>query len=60
MKACKSCHKIVKSGDHCDICKTPSLSDDWHGYVVVLDTETSEIAKKMTVSTPGEYALKVR
>jgi len=60
MKACKTCHRIVKSGENCDICKTPTLSDDWHGYVFVLDTENSEIAKKMNIKASGPYALKVR
>ena len=60
MKACKTCHRIMKAGDHCDLCKAPTLSDDWHGYVVIVDTETSEIGKKLNVTTPGPYALKVR
>ncbi len=60
MKACKSCNRIVKSGNQCDNCKTETLSDDWNGYVVILNPESSEIAKKMNIEKPGNYALKVR
>lgn len=59
-KACRSCHMIVAKGSVCPACKTSSLSGDWAGYVVILDPENSTIAKKLNVSVPGRYALRVR
>jgi RNA polymerase subunit RPABC4/transcription elongation factor Spt4 len=35
-------------------------SHDWSGYVVIIDPEKSQIAKRLGVKLPGEYALKVR
>jgi len=58
-KACKNCHRIVE-GKTCPACKGSSFSDDWTGYVVVVDPENSEIAKKLNITQPGKYALRVR
>lgn len=58
-KACKNCHQIV-DGKVCPACKGTSFSNDWTGYVVVIDPENSEIAKRLNINTPGKYALRVR
>jgi DNA-directed RNA polymerase subunit E" len=47
-------------GDNCVICGTTNLSDDWSGYLVIIDPENSEVAKRMNIKLPGRYALKVR
>ena len=58
--ACKHCHLIVKDATVCPICKRSSLSEDWSGYVIVLDPAKSEIARRLKIEHPGKYALKVR
>jgi len=58
-RACKSCHMIVK-GDVCPACKGSSLSNDWSGYIVVTNPESSKIAKRLNITVPGKYALRVR
>ncbi|MEA3293421.1 MAG: transcription elongation factor subunit Spt4 [Euryarchaeota archaeon] len=58
-KACRECHRIV-SGSSCAVCSSSSLSPDWSGYVVILDPNGSNIAKRLNVTLPGKYALKVR
>lgn len=58
-KACRNCHAIV-NGNVCPICKSSSLSDDWSGYVIVIDPKNSAIAKRLNIDQPGRYALKVR
>jgi DNA-directed RNA polymerase subunit E" len=58
-KACRNCHMIVK-GDSCPVCKTSALSEDWSGYVIILDPENSTIAKRLKINVPGRYALRVR
>jgi DNA-directed RNA polymerase subunit E" len=35
------------------------VSSDWTGYVVVLDPSRSEIANRLNIEAPGNYALKV-
>lgn len=58
-KACRNCHFITESNT-CPNCGNASLSDDWTGYVIVLDPNDSEIAKKLNITKPGKYALRVR
>jgi DNA-directed RNA polymerase subunit E" len=36
------------------------MSRDWSGYVVILDAQESQIAKKLGIKKEGKYALKVR
>jgi len=59
MKACKNCSSIYDEGDTCTKCGG-QLSREWQGYVVIVDWEKSEIAKRMGVKVNGRYALKVR
>ena len=59
VKACRNCN-FVTEAHACPNCGGASLSDDWAGYVVVLNIEESEIAKRLNITKPGKYALKVR
>ncbi|MFB6109990.1 MAG: transcription elongation factor subunit Spt4 [Halodesulfurarchaeum sp.] len=59
--ACRECHHIVEADQNaCPYCGSSSLTEDWAGYVVITHPVESEIAEKMEVAEPGEYALKVR
>lgn len=58
-KVCKSCKIFVKGGT-CPLCKGTNLSENWKGRIFIMDTEKSEIAKKIGVTVKGEYAIKVR
>jgi DNA-directed RNA polymerase subunit E" len=58
-KVCRQCHRVV-DGEACVICGSNNLSEDWAGYLVIIDPEHSDIAKKMNIDLPGRYALKVR
>jgi DNA-directed RNA polymerase subunit E" len=58
-KACKNC-RMISAGPVCPNCKSTNLSDDWTGVVIVINPDNSEIAKKMTIKTPGKYAIRVR
>ncbi|MGM0399288.1 MAG: transcription elongation factor subunit Spt4, partial [Halobacteriota archaeon] len=54
-------HHIVDPDENaCPYCGSTTLTEDWAGYVVITHPEQSEIATKMEVDEPGEYALKVR
>lgn len=59
VRVCRECHRVVE-GESCVVCNTTNLSEDWAGYVVIIDPEHSEIAKKMNITMAGRYALKVR
>jgi len=58
MRACKKCHRLMEE-EVCGLCNT-STTQYWSGYLAVIDPEKSEIAKRMDIKTPGQYALKVR
>jgi DNA-directed RNA polymerase subunit E" len=36
------------------------LTQDWAGYLVIIDPEHSEMARRLNIKLPGRYALKVR
>jgi len=58
-KACKKCKRIVEKGTICPVCKEGDLTTSFQGVVVIFDPETSEIAKKLGITAPGKYAIKV-
>lgn len=58
-KACKKCKVLVK-GNECPICHSNQFSESWQGRIFILDSNKSEIAKKLEISLKGEYAIKVR
>lgn len=58
-KACRTCRLII-ADNLCPECKTLSASDDWIGEVIIFDASASRVAKVMTITKPGRYALRVR
>lgn len=58
LNACKVCHLLTEK-DTCPLCNLPT-SKRWRGYVIIRNPADSQIAKKMNVTKPGKYALKVR
>ena len=58
MRACKQCSFITED-DTCPRCGSPT-SKEWQGYLVVIDHEKSDIAKKMGIKSNGRFALRVR
>ena len=58
-KACKNC-KLLTTKKKCPSCGSDDLVGNWKGLVIIFDPENSKIAKKMEITTPGEYALKLR
>jgi DNA-directed RNA polymerase subunit E" len=58
--ACGECHSILADDqDQCHHCPTSPVSRDWQGLVIVFNPEMSEVGKRMGVTRPGSYALKV-
>lgn len=58
-KACKHCRLIISQGDVCPLCGSTELTTRWSGYVVILNAEKSEIAKKLNIKVNGRYALNI-
>ncbi|MCL4324610.1 MAG: DNA-directed RNA polymerase, subunit E'' [Candidatus Thermoplasmatota archaeon] len=58
LKACRQCH-FISDQAKCPQC-SGETSREWQGYVVLLDTEKSQIATKLGIKTAGRYALRVK
>jgi DNA-directed RNA polymerase subunit E" len=59
VNVCRECHRVVE-GESCAVCGSSNISTDWSGYLVIIDPERSDVAKRMNIKLPGRYALKVR
>ncbi len=58
-KACRNCRFLVEEGDKCPNCEETAFTTFWRGYVVILNPELSEIAKKMGITRKGKFALRL-
>jgi DNA-directed RNA polymerase subunit E" len=58
-KACRNCG-FLTTAETCLSCGGTTMSGDWAGYTIVIDPDNSEIAKRLNITKPGKYALKVR
>jgi DNA-directed RNA polymerase subunit E" len=58
-KACKIC-KLIHEEDVCPKCGAKETTEGFKGKINVLDSEKSEIAKKLNISEKGSYAIKIR
>ncbi|MCD6092826.1 MAG: DNA-directed RNA polymerase subunit E'' [Candidatus Aenigmarchaeota archaeon] len=56
MWACKQCKRIL-NGKICPVCKIEGTRN-FQGTITIFDTN-SEVAKKMGITAPGTYAIKV-
>jgi DNA-directed RNA polymerase subunit E" len=52
--------KNPKSCKHCNYICGKETSKEWQGYVIIVDHQKSEIAKKMNINVNGKFALRVR
>ncbi len=58
LRACRNCKNVTEE-TKCEKCGSETVLE-WKGYLFVLDTERSIIGKRAGISSPGEYAIKVR
>lgn len=58
-KVCKKCKVFVK-GNECPLCHGNQFSESWQGRINIIDPNKSDIAKKLGVTSKGEYTIKVR
>lgn len=58
LRACKLCKRLLRS-ETCPVCKSDKLVDNWKGKITVLDPIKSFLAKKLGLTEPGEYALRL-
>jgi DNA-directed RNA polymerase subunit E" len=56
-RACKECKRII-NGNMCEVCKSNNVTTSFQGTIIIFDVN-SEIAKKLGITAPGTYAIKV-
>jgi DNA-directed RNA polymerase subunit E" len=63
--ACGECNRILPDPEskndppQCVHCPGAPVTTDWQGFVVIMNPERSEVAKRLNVTDAGNYALKV-
>lgn len=58
-KACRTDRLIISQGDTCPLCGKSNLTSKWSGYIVILNAEHSDLAKKLGLKVNGSYALHI-
>lgn len=58
-RACRNC-RYISDEVACPICRSTDLSDDYSSTLIILNPEKSQLAKKLEITQPGKYALKIR
>jgi DNA-directed RNA polymerase subunit E" len=59
-KVCRNCRIIISHGEKCPICGEGNLTAKWSGYVIVLNAEKSDIAKKLNLKVNSTFALSIK
>jgi DNA-directed RNA polymerase subunit E" len=57
-RACRICRTIYE-GDKCPNCNNQEYSEDFKGKVIILNPESSEVAKNIKATKKGTYAIKL-
>jgi len=57
-KTCKNC-KMIYEGDKCPNCGSQEYTDSSKGRVIILNPESSEVAKNLKLTGKGSYAIKL-
>jgi len=58
-KICRNCKAIIgKDVERCPYCGSTDLSEDYSGFIVIVNQESSELSKKLNLKE-GEWAIRV-
>ncbi|MBI4116261.1 DNA-directed RNA polymerase subunit E'' [Candidatus Pacearchaeota archaeon] len=58
-KACKICSRVFE-GEKCPACGSKESTDSFKGKTIILNSEKSEIAKRLNIKEKGVYAIKTK
>jgi len=58
-KICRNCKAIIdKDVDRCPYCGSTDLSEDYSGFIMIVDSNKSEFSKKLNLKE-GKWAIRV-
>ncbi|MBS3089265.1 hypothetical protein J4461_00085 [Candidatus Pacearchaeota archaeon] len=58
-KICKGCKSIFEGGNECPNCGSKEFAENYKGKMVIINPESSEIAKNLKLSKKGTFAVKL-
>jgi DNA-directed RNA polymerase subunit E" len=58
-KACRICNAIHEH-EKCPKCESKESTENFKGRIVILNPESSEIAKRLDMKNKGNFAIKTR
>lgn len=59
-KACVSCRTLVdREVEVCPNCGSREFTEEWSGVIITIDPENSELAKTLSITGKGRYAIKL-
>lgn len=60
LKACMSCRALVeREVEVCPYCGSKEFTEEWSGVIITIDPENSELAKALSITGKGRYAVKL-
>lgn len=59
-KVCKNCRIIITHGEKCPLCGGGDLTNKWSSYVILLNVDKSDIAKKLNLKVNSTFALNIK
>jgi len=60
LKACKKCGALVQNDVNvCPVCGSTEFTTNWEGMVIIMDPQSSELAKELSIPNPGMFAIRV-
>ncbi|MEM0438347.1 MAG: transcription elongation factor subunit Spt4 [Candidatus Micrarchaeia archaeon] len=59
-KACRMCRYVSTGAETCPACGSSDLTDQWTGFIIVTNVESSEMAKVLSAKMAGKYAVRIK
>lgn len=59
-KACRRCRYVSTGADKCPACGSDDLTENWAGFVIIIDPQHSEFASIIDAKMAGKYALRIK
>ena len=53
------CRLVISHGDACPICGSKNLTNRWSGYVIVMNSDKSAVAKMLNIKVNSTYAINI-
>jgi len=60
LKACTKCRALINDTvEVCPICGSRKFTEEWDGFIAVIDPEKSEAARMLSINQKGVFSIKV-